>query len=276
MRAGREFTSDDGPGAVRVAIVNENAARRLFGGRNPVGSELAIVSSFATWVEPGVVRIVGVASNSKNVDIHEVEFETIYVPFAQTTASSLYLVARTSLLPQTVVDGLRRQIQTLDPRLPVISTVVMTDRVDESLRGARFHLFLTGLFALVAVLLASAGIYGVMSYAVEQRTREFGVRLALGAQRAGILGLALGQSLQLGLAGTVLGLAGALAIGRAIGDALFMVEREHSGILYGVSLADRPTLAIAGTILIAIAVLAALLPARRASRIDPMEALRHE
>jgi putative ABC transport system permease protein len=273
---GRGFTRDDAGGAPRVAIVNERLARRLFAGGDAIGRELAIVSSFATWVTPATVRIVGVAENIKDVSVHEVDFDNVYLPLAQTTAPAIHLIVRTSVPPLTVTDSLRRQIQALDPRLPVISTLTMTDRVDDSLRGARFHLFLTGFFAVVAILLASVGIYGVMSYAVEQRTREFGVRLALGAQRAGILGLAIGQSLRLGLAGTAIGLGGSLLLARAIGDALFVVRGQHSGILYGVSLADPPTLTIAGVLLVGVAVLAALMPARRAARIDPMLALRHE
>jgi putative ABC transport system permease protein len=135
---------------------------------------------------------------------------------------------------------------------------------------------LIGAFAAVAILLAAIGIFGAMAYAIEQRTREFGVRLALGADRVGILALALGQSARLGLAGTALGLGLSLTLARLLGDALYLVQGKHDGLIYGVSTTDPLTLTCACAGLIGVAALAGLIPARRATRVDPIVALRCE
>jgi putative ABC transport system permease protein len=152
----------------------------------------------------------------------------------------------------------------------------MAQRVDDALRSDRFHMLLIVAFASVAIVLASIGIFGAMAYAVEQRTREFGVRLALGARRRGILALALGQSLRLGLVGTALGLGLSLAVARLVGDGLYLVEGKHNGLIHGVTTTDPLTLGCACAALISAATLAGLIPARRATRVDPNVALRCE
>jgi ABC-type antimicrobial peptide transport system permease subunit len=152
----------------------------------------------------------------------------------------------------------------------------MMDRVARASRGDCFNLILIGSFAALAILMAAVGIYGAMSYAIERRTQEFGVRIALGAQRSGILALALGESARLAVIGTVLGVAASLTLARLIGSALYLVPAKHEGLLYGVSLTDPLTLTSASLAVIIIAALAGFVPARRATRIDSIIALRCE
>jgi predicted permease len=275
--AGRDFTGQDVDGAPRVALINEHLARRYFAGENPVGKGVLLLrGASASWVKDGYAQIVGVVSNIKDVGMNEVDFYDIYLPFAQTPASSIDLIVSTGVPAEGVVDSVRRAVLAVDPNLPVTGITTMAQHVDDALRSDRFHLLLIGAFAAVAILLAAIGIFGAMAYAIEQRTREFGVRLALGADRVGILALALGQSARLGLAGTALGLGLSLALARLLGDALYLVQGKHDGLIYGVSTTDPLTLIAACATLVGAATLAGLIPARRATRVDPIVALRCE
>jgi predicted permease len=273
---GRDFVSEDVAGAPAVAVINEHLARRFFPGENPVGRALVVVRSSAIWAGNEAVRIVGVVANVKDVGLNEVDFNDIYVPIDQAKVPSIQLVVNTAVPPSGVVDALRREVVSLDPHLPVTAVTTMAQRLDDALRTDRFNLLLIGAFAVIAIVLAGVGIYGAMSCAIEQRTQEFGVRLALGARPAGILGLALGHAARLSLAGTGLGLVLSLALGRVLGSALYLVPGQHDGLIYGVNVTDPLTLAAACSSLIGITGFAALIPARRATRIDPIVALRQE
>jgi putative ABC transport system permease protein len=274
--AGREFSPDDGAGAPRVAIVNELLARRLFPGENAVGRRLQVVPVLRTgWTHlPGTVTIVGVVANVRNFSLNEVEFNNLYVPFAQAPSPSVELVVRTGIPAAQVTDALRAAAVRADPSLPVTRMTTLTQRVNEAFRGARFNLLLIGGFALVATLLAGVGIYGAMACAVEERRREFGVRLALGATPGTILGSSLRESTRIGLTGGLLGTAIALVLARILGNALYLVPGKHAGVLYGVTTTDPMALGGSVVALMAIAALAGLVPARRATRIDPLVALR--
>lgn len=275
--AGRDFTGEDVDGAPRVALINEHLARRFFAGESPVGKELVVLRRGGSlWVKGGSAQIVGVVSNIKDVGMNEVDFNDIYLPFAQSPAPSIQLIVSTGVPAEGVVDSVRRAVLASDPNLPVTGITTMAQRVDNALRSDRFHLLVIGAFASLAIVLASIGIFGAMAYAIEQRTREFGIRLALGADRNGILALALGQSARLGLAGTALGLGLSLALARLLGDALYLVQGKHDGLIYGVSTTDPLTLMCACAGLVGVAALAGLIPARRATRVDPIVALRCE
>ena len=275
--AGREFTDQDVEGSPRVAIINASLARRVFGGENPVGRELTLLPGSRTaWLKVGTLQIVGVVSSIKDVRINEVDFNNIYLPFAQQPVTPMQLVVKASVPPAALVDPVRQAVLAVDRDLPVLGVRTMAQRVHEAFREDRFHLLLIGTFALVAIVLASVGVYAAMAHAVQQRTAEFGLRLALGARRSGILSLALGQSMRLGLAGTVLGLAVSLALARVLGDALYLVERSHNGLIYGVTTTDPVALACTSAVIAGVAVIAGIVPARRAMRIDPVVALRSE
>ena len=275
--AGRGFTARDVDGAPGVALINAHLARRFFAGENPVGKELVVLRGGAgSWVKGGSAQIVGVVSNVKDVGMNEVDFNNIYLPFAQSPAPSIQLIVSAGVPVEGVVDSVRQAALAVDPSLLTTGITTMAQRVDDALRSDRFHLLLIGAFAALAMALASVGIFGAMVYAIEQRTREFGVRLALGADRIGILALALGQSARLGLAGTALGLGLSLALARLLGDALYLVQGQHGGLIYGVSTTDPLTLTCACAAIVGGATLAGLIPARRATRVDPNVALRCE
>jgi putative ABC transport system permease protein len=275
--AGRDFTAEDVAGSQRVVIINETIARRFFGAESAVGRELRLLpGSRSPWLTAASLQIIGVVSNVKDVAINEIEFHNIYVPFAQQPVAPVQLVVKAAVSPAGLADPLRQAILAVDRDLPVLAPRTMEQRVDEALRGDRFHLWLIGTFAMMAIVVASIGVYAAMAYSVQQRTTEFAVRLALGARRSGILQLALGESMRLGLAGTALGLCLSLVLARLMGNALYLVPQEHQGLIYGVTTTDPLTLGWACVILIGVAATAGLLPARRAMRVDPMIALKWE
>jgi putative ABC transport system permease protein len=273
---GRSITNRDVTGAPGVAVINEHLARRLFPNENPVGRDLELVSSYARWVRVGTVRIVGVVSNVKDVGLNENDFNDIFVPIAQHPPRPLQVVLHTSLAPEHVIDSVRHTIAALDRDLPVPSVKTMDQYVDDAFESDTFNLLLITTFAVLAIVMAALGIYGAMAFAIEQRTQEFGVRLALGAPRARILGLALGDAARLGTGGVVLGIGISLVLARLLGTSLYMVPRQHEGVLYEVSLSDPVTLTCACALLLAVATLAGLVPARRAMQVDPVVALRTE
>jgi putative ABC transport system permease protein len=271
---GRDFSTHDDESAPRVAIISERLARRFFAGRDPLGQQLILLKSAATWVRTGPVQIVGVVADIKEVGLNEVDFNDISLPLAQHPPTSLELVANTTLPPAAMLDALRRTVAAIDPRVPVVGVRTLPDAVDDARRGDRFNLLLIGGFAVVAILMAGVGIYGVLSYAVAQRTREIGVRLALGAGPRRILVLALGEAVGLGTTGTILGLTAVIVIARLLGSALYLVPAKHNGLLYGITTTDPFTLAAACALVILISAAAGFVPARRATRIDPIQALR--
>jgi predicted permease len=274
LTKGRDFNEGDSEGGAKVAVINENLARRIFPGKNPLGHELVLMESSTSWVRRGTVQIVAIAANMKEVGIHEVDFNSIFVPLAQSPPSTFHVITTTAVPPANVVDLLRAQVLAVDADLPVSNVTTMSQLVEDDLCSARFNLLLIGVFAVLGIVMAAVGIYGTMSYTVQQRTQEFGVRLALGAPRSSILGLALGQAARLGVIGTAVGLGISLALARIIGNALYLVPRVHNGLIYGVSTTDPLTLTCACALLMIVAALAGLLPARRATRVDPVVALR--
>jgi ABC-type antimicrobial peptide transport system permease subunit len=273
--SGRGITAEDAAGAPRVALVNEHLVRRFFPDASPLGRTLLLeAGSGPSWIQGGPVQIVGVAANIKEVGLNEVDFNSIYLSFDQSPSSSIQLAVSTAIAPANVAEPLRRALLRLDPDLPVIAVTTMPERVAEAMRGSRFYFWLTAVLAIVATLLASMGMYALMAHTIQQRTHEFGIRIALGAARIRILGLAVRQAVGLGIVGTALGLAVAFALARMIDDAMFLVQGEHEGMLYGVTLTDPLTLTAASVAVIAVTCLTGLIPASRATRVDPVVALR--
>lgn len=276
LLAGRDFDEKDSLGAPHVAIVNENFVRHYLAGEEPLGKELDIVGGWAKDTPLGRVQIVGVVGNTHEVGLNETEFVDIYFPFLQNPTPSMFVVLSTGIPMAGITEAMRKEVLALDKDQPVFSVVPMEKRVADALRGDRFNLVLIASFASFAVLLACVGIYGAISYSVEQRTQEFGIRIALGASREAIYALTLRKAAVLSLTGLSAGVAMSLAVGRIVGSRLYLVPREHEGLLYGVSVFDPLTLAIVFSVLAAVALLASYFPARRATRVDPMVALRYE
>jgi predicted permease len=275
---GREFSAADVPGAPRVAIVNETLAQRLFPGASPIGQRLELLpGARAAWTRrPGPLVIVGVTENVKNVGLNEVEFNGLYLPFAQAPAPSLELLAAAGTALSGLSEPLRAAVARVDTALPVTRITTLTDRVDSALQDDRFNLILIAFFAVAAVLLAAVGIYGAMACGVQERTREFGVRLALGARPAAIVRAALWEAARLGIAGGLCGVAATLIVARLLGNALYLVPGEHNGLLYGVTTTDPLAIGAAVAIVIVVATMSGLVPARQATRVSPLVALRTE
>ena len=262
LKRGRAFTAQDQPGALPVAIVNETLARRLWPHEEAVGKRLALLSGHG--VDPWLT-IVGVVGDVKHRGLDQGVKPMIYVPHAQTPTGTMTLVLRAAGEPAALSAALREVVKTLDADLPLYHLRTLEQLRADSLTSQRFSLWLLGLFAAVALALAALGVYGVLAYAVNQRTRELGIRMALGAQANDVLGLVLRQGLRLIAWGVAIGLLAALALTRLM-----------KALLFNVSPTDPLTFALVVLALASIALLACWIPARRATLVEPMTALRSE
>ncbi len=262
--AGRYLTADDRPGRPRVALVNVNLARRFFGGRDPIGHRLTLLKS-ASGVPEGDVEIVGVVDNVKEVGIDEVAFESIYLPLAQNPLPTITVLAATAGGGVTSVEAFRQAVRSSDPNVPVYGAMTLEQRVSDAYRTDRFNFLLVSGVAMLAVFLAAIGVYGVTAYDSSRRTAEFGLRMALGATPASILRLAAARSVGIAAVGIVGGLVIAAIAARMIGDAVYLVEGKHVGVVYEVALTDPLTLAIVCVLFLGLAAGAAWTPARRAT-----------
>lgn len=272
---GRGFTDHDSGSAPRVAIINQNLARHLFAGESALGKELLILAGGDPAVPEGKVQIVGIVSNTKELALNEVDFNDIYLPFAQNPDRVMFALVKSSATG-SVGPLLRKKLQDLDRSEFVADTQSMDSYVAEALQGNQFRLTLIAAFATAALLLTVIALYGAVSFAVAQRTRELGLRIALGAQRTGILALTLRHILRLTTAGSVCALVIAFIAGSVLGRGLYLVPHEHSGVLYGVGIHDPLSFAWAAGVVLLLATLAGLVPGLRAMRIDPYTALRCE
>ncbi|MFL6207319.1 MAG: ABC transporter permease [Pyrinomonadaceae bacterium] len=266
---GRDFSAEDTDTAPPVAVVSRAMAARYWPGAEAVGKRIAY-SGIGQGGTPKWIEIVGVVGDIKHRSLAEAERPMIYVSayqplFAGFTMPPLYVAVRTQDDAAALAAVVRREVARLDPEQPLASLKTMRERLAESVAQRRFQMTLLGLFAVLALALATVGIYGVMAYSVVQRTHEIGVRIALGAQRRDVLRLVIGQALMLTLAGVGAGLLGALVATRLL-----------TTLLYGVSANDPATFAGVALFLITIALVASYIPARRATRVDPMVALRYE
>ena len=263
LLAGREFTDADNAGAPKVAIVNETFARRFGLGANPVGKRMAVGSSDTIPLD---IEIVGLARDTKYASV-KAEIPPVYfMPHRQMSrVSSLYLYVRTASSPSSMLRAMRSVVQRLDPMLPVENLRTMPEEIRINTFEDRMITTLAGSFALLATLLASIGLYGVLAYSIAQRTREIGVRMALGANASEVRMLVLRQVGLMTAIGGVIGLGGALALGKGA-----------QSMLYKMSGADPVVMALSVSFLALVALAAGYVPALRASRVDPMQALRYE
>ena len=265
IRAGRDFRAMDREGQPLVAIVNETFVRQLLPGQNPIGTRI----DWARTNEPHHwMTIIGVAGDVKHSGLNQPVDPAVYAPFSQNDEAWrkwMTLVIRTRVPAASLVEDVKKQVWSLDSQIPVSGIQSMDDLLAVSVAQERFNMLLLGSFAALAVALAGVGIYGMVAYRVNQRTREIGVYLALGAQHRHVLRMVMKDGLKLGLLGIVLGLAGAIALTRVMVSLLFDVKPTDPATLIGVAL-----------LLAAVAMLACYIPARRALRIHPMTALRCE
>jgi putative ABC transport system permease protein len=252
--------------------MNENLAREMFGAQNPVGKDVVVIGGDSA-IAVGTVRIVGLAHNVKELGQDEVPFADIYLPFAQNPSASIYVFAKAEASAAPLI---RTEVQSLDPEDAVFDLKTLDEYVYTLLRGARFNLGMVGVFAGFAVLLASVGIYGAISFSVAQRSREFGLRMALGARPRSIVWDTLLHTARLALAGSIAGVAIALVLGEMMKSALYMAPHEHSGLIYGVGVRDPASFAAAIGLVLLLAAIAGIFPASRAARVSPLTALRGE
>ena len=255
--SGRGFLESDNADAAPVVVINETMARRFWPGRDPLDTPLRVGDTEH--------RVIGVAKDGKYRTLGETPSPYYYLPLLQRHEPSVYLHVRTRADPSTLVAPVLKEIRTLDPNLPVFDVKTMTDHMGFALLPARLASSMFGAFGLVALLLAVVGLYGVISYWVNQKTREIGIRTALGAGKGDVLKLILERGLKLTGAGIVCGLVAAVALGQVV-----------AGFLYGVSPVDAATFVAVPVMLALVAMLACYLPARRATKVDPMMALRNE
>jgi|CZKR01.1.fsa_nt_gi putative ABC transport system permease protein len=265
LLSGREFNlQDDAIGATPVVIISERLAKQVFPGEDPVGRRIKPGISSGKSGEPMRV-IVGVVGNVKAEGLGAPSILESYVPYAQLPFAPMSVVVRMEVDTGYMVPTLTGEVQSLDSTLPLLHVKTLDEYVDDSIVGTRFEAFLLGTFGVLAFLLTAVGLYGVISYSVVQRTREMGIRLALGADRTAILGMVVKNGTLLACAGALIGLAAAS-----------LLTRLMASLLFGVGPTDPLTFVCVPVALIAVAILASYVPARRAAKVDPMVALRYE
>ena len=262
LKAGRTFGTTDIQTAPRVAIISESMARFYFKTDSPMGHRLSLRQFNGNWSQP--LEIVGVAADSRADGIERGPMHTVYQPDSQTSAQSTLLVRTTgsadALAPQVI-----EAIRGLDPNRPIDHVQTLEEIRDETIAPQRLNATLIGLFSALALAIATVGIAGVLAFSVSQRTNELGIRLALGAERAAILRMILGEGAVMAAIGLVVGAAAAIPLSRLM-----------SGLLFGIQPVDPPTIVMAALLMIVVALTAAWIPARRAMSVDPMVALRGE
>jgi putative ABC transport system permease protein len=257
LRGGRAFTDADNAQTAKVVIVNETFARRYWPNQNPLGKHIVIGRM------PTAAEVIGMAADIKNRGLDQDTQPQLYLPFPQLPWADMNLLVRTAVVPQSMISAVRAQIAAVDPDQPVTHVQSVEEIMDSSRSQPRFTMLLLGVFSLTALALAVIGIYGVLSYSVAQRLQEFGIRLALGAERADILRLVVRQGLVLAITGIALGLIAAV-----------FLTRLMASLMYKVGTLDLTTFILTPLVFLCVALAASYLPARRATRVDPVDALR--
>jgi putative ABC transport system permease protein len=258
--AGRSFSEKDDKASQRVAVINEAMVRRYFSGQSPLGK----IVKFGSKPEDQR-QIVGVVADTRDVHLNAAPRPQIYMPLLQDPDPSLHIFVRTGTDPLALDKELQKAVWSIDKEQPVNRVQSMTEVISQSVAEPRFRTQLLGVFAAAGLTLMLVGIYGVVSYMAAQRTREIGIRMALGAQLGNVLRLVLGHGVRLTLAGAVAGMMGSLALTRLLKSQLF-----------GIKPTDPATLIGAAALMLVVALAACYIPARRATKVDPMIALRHE
>jgi len=272
LRAGRPFAATDGKEAPRVAIINETIAKQFFPIEDPIGHRL--------WVGRPAPTIVGVVGDTRNSGLDQRVSYEVYLPILQQPGEDMLMSTLAVRIASDhnnpagraspsalagLTTAIRDQVRSIDPNETVFPVIKMDERLSNAVAERRFQTLLLGFFAAVALVIAAVGIYGVISYSVSRRTHEIGVRMALGAQASDVLRMVVWRGMSLTLIGVTLGLAAALALTRVL-----------KNLLFEVSVTDPGTFALIALLLIGVALIASYIPARRATKVDPLQALRHE
>jgi predicted permease len=257
---GRGFTTRDDEHAPNVMVISETMAAKYWPGEDPIGKRVTI-----GYNSTGPREIVGVAADVRQTNLTDPLSAQMYAPFVQAPWPFLTAVARTQMAPEAAAGSMRQVLARLDPEQAAGDIRTFDQYVARTIATPRFTAILIGAFAGLALLLAGFGLYAVMAYAVVQRSREIGIRMALGAQARDVRGLVVREATRLGAVGLLLGLAGSVAVTRLLGS-----------LLFGVGANDPATFIAVSTTLIGVLILAAYLPARRATQVDPIVALRAE
>jgi predicted permease len=258
---GRTFAWADNEGSLPVAIISESAARQYWPDEDAMGKRVKLEDGSA----PVWRQVIGIVGDVRQDSVVEAARPEVYAPLLQAPVPYMALIVRTRTQPAALTAAVRQAVMAVDKDQPLFQVETMQQVVDDSVAGRRFQMSLLAVFATIALGLAAIGIYGLMSYTVNQRTHEIGIRMALGAKRGEILHLVVRHGMMLAIVGVVLGTVGAL-----------LLTRFLSSMLYGVGANDPTTLLSVATLLIGVAALASYIPARRATRVDPMVALRYE
>jgi putative ABC transport system permease protein len=270
---GRFLEDSDQERARPVTVINETLARAYWPNEDPLGRRFRLLDAPSEDAKTVYLTVVGVVADAKNNSLTEAAEKEAYVPMRQRTvaiagmgyAQQMALAVRTSVEPMNLTNAIRQAVSEIDRNVPITETRTMEQILASVTTQPRFNTILLGIFAAVALALAGVGIYGVLSYSVTQRTREIGIRIALGARRGAVLWLVVRQGMLLALLGVAIGLA-----------ASFALTHLMAGLLYGVSATDPATFAIIALILTGVAFVACFVPAQRATKVDPIVALRHE
>jgi len=261
---GRAYTDRDSSSAPLVMIINQVAAEQNFPGENPIGKRVAFRGNESDQ-QPNWFEIVGVVANVRSLELRQEPTAELYFSSLQDPFQSMSFVIRSSVDPESIAGSIRQAVAEVDRTVPVSNVQTMERIVTTSVTQPRFNLFLIGLFSVVALLLSAAGIYGVTSYTVTQRTHELGIRLALGAQMNDVLRMIMGQGMAVIMVGVAIGLVAAFGLLRLMKSLLFEVSETDPLTYVGITL-----------VLVSVALAACYVPARRATKVDPLEALRYE
>ena len=265
LKRGRGFTEDDELGTPPVLLLTESAAKQFFPNEGPLGKTLKIGWGRGPGKPKAGGEIVGIIGDVKDAGLNEPTPPQAFMPYRQWPVDSMTIVMKTTTPPESLAAAVRQEVRAIDPNLPVSSIASLESVVAESISQPRFYMLLLAVFATVALVLAAIGIFGVLSYAVSQRTREIGIRMALGAPGRSVVHLIVRQAMVLVLCGVAAGTIAAL-----------FASRTMARMLFGVTPTDPVTFSAVAAVLVTVALFASYLPARRATRVDPIVALRAE
>jgi putative ABC transport system permease protein len=270
LKSGRDFTSADGPDAPGVAIVNESLIHRYWEGENPIGKQIRLKfpptkTAWQPVARDSWLTVVGVVGNVREWEWGDEQVGQIYLPYAQNPSRIMRLVVRSTGDAAALAPAMRQAVESVDPSQPITEVRTMDRYLAQAVSQRRLNMLLLAVFAFIATILAAIGIYGVMAYAVTQRSHEIGIRMALGAEPSDVLKMVVGDGMKLALWGLLIGIVGAALLTRYL-------ESE----LYGIKTSDPYTFVCVALGLAAVAAAACYFPARRATKVDPLTALRYE